>query len=269
MLRVTISAVGSNEYWRALFLQDKEGNANDGSFAGNKLYTCSNTDMKVGVLDIRITEDMVVAAKDGNLYIGGFEYTFTDVDIYLTSPTVNINASAGYATFGYAADLDLTGIDAYTATVSGDKVVLTSIKGKKAAAGTGIILQGSGDVKIPLTTEATDEITGNALQISDGMVTGDGSTIYVLANKSPNGVGFYLLKSGSTVTVGKAYLRITSSLSAPAREYIGFGDGNTTGMEQIFREASTDSIYYTLHGQRVDKPNKGLYIVNGKKVIIK
>ena len=233
--------------------------------AGRPSVFADVTDFSAGNVYVTLTSEMLASEK---LVLGGWDFTFTSLDLIYT-PTVNINATAGYATFSYAADVDLTEIEAYTAAVSGDKVVLTSIKGKKVAAGTGIVLKGSGDVGILLATESTDEITGNELKVSDGTVTGDGSTIYVLANKSPNGVGFYLLKSGSTVTVGKAYLRITSSLSAPAREYIGFGDGNTTGMEQIFREASTDSIYYTLHGQRVDKPNKGLYIVNGKKVIIK
>ena len=122
--------------------------------------------------------------------------TPTSVDI-VYAPTVNIS-SAGYATLGFDESLDLTGIDAYTVTVSGDKAQLTSVKGKKIPAGTGIILEGSGDVRIPLTTEATDEIETNNLHVSDGTVTGDESTIYVLADGT-NGVGFYLVEKGSAI----------------------------------------------------------------------
>ena len=259
VLRVTLSTVGSNEYYRKLIMQDAEG----GVDAGNTLYTCENTSLTAGTLDIRLTDELIAKAQAGSLYIGGYEYTFTAVDLYLTSPTVSINAEAGYATFGYPAALDLTDVDAYTVSVSGTTATLTSIKGKKIPAGTGIILKGSGNVTIPLTTEATDEITGNALLVSDGTVTGNGSTIYVLANGN-NGVGFYLLKSGDTLAAGKAYL----SVSAGARQFIGFGD-DTTGVSAIDNGQLTIDNYFDLQGRRVAQPTKGLYVVNGKKVVIK
>ena len=265
VLRVTLSAVGG-EYWRKLILQDAEGGVDE----GNTLYTCENTSLTAGTLDIRLTDELIAKAQAGSLYIGGYEYTFTAVDLYLTSPTVTINALAGYATFGYPVALDLTGIEAYTAAVSGDKVVLSSVKGKKIPAGTGIILEGSGDVTIPLTTDATDDITGNELLVSDGTVTGDESTIYVLANGS-NGVGFFLVEDGSAITAGKAYLKVQNSAAAKARQFIGFGDDNeTTGIQTVANsQQSAANSYYDLQGRRVAQPTKGLYIVNGKKVIIK
>ena len=209
-----------------------------------------------------LTVELLANAIVNGLSLGDGNYTFTSVDLLYT-PTVSISASAGYATLGYAAALNLTNIEAYTAAVSGDKVVLSSVKNKKIPANTGIILEGSGDVTIPLTTEATDEITDNQLLVSDGTVTGDGSTIYVLANGT-SGVGFYLVEDGSAITAGKAYLISGSG----ARQFIGFGD-NATSIDNI--EHSTPHIeqYYDLQGRRVAQPTKGLYIVNGKKVIIK
>ena len=212
-----------------------------------------------------LTEELLDNAKENGLSLGDGNYTFTSVDLLYT-PTVSISASAGYATLGYAAALDLTGIEAYTAAVSGSKVVLTSVKGKKIPAGTGIILEGSGDVTIPLTTEATDEITGNQLLVSDGTVTGDGSTIYVLANGN-NGVGFYLVENGSAITAGKAYLQVQNG-AAHVRQFIGFGD-NATGIDNIEHSTPRIEQYYDLQGRRVAQPTKGLYVVNGKKVIIK
>ena len=264
VLRVTISAVGDDEYWRKLILQDALG----GVDAGNTLYTCENTSLTAGTLDIRLTDELIAKAQAGSLYIGGYEYTFTAVDLYLTSPTVSI--SAGYATLGYPVALDLTGIEAYTAAVSGDKVVLTSVKGKKIPANTGIILEGSGNVTIPPTTDATDDITGNDLKVSDGTVTGDGTgeggTIYVLADGG-NGVGFYLLKSGLKVLAGKAYLNTGSG--SPSPSFIGIGD-DTTGIDEVSSKTEeVRSDYFDLQGRRVAQPTKGLYIVNGKKVIVK
>ena len=184
----------------------------------------------------------------------------------LTSPTFSINATAGYATFGYAdAALDLTDVDAYTVTVSGDKAQLNSIEGKKIPANTGIIVKGSGDVTIPLTFESTDDVGDNDLHVSDGTVTGDGSTIYVLANKTSNGVGFYRLQNGDKVPAGKAYLQISGGA---ARAFFGFGNG-TTGIDNLTPALSNgEEVYYDLQGRRVAQPTKGLYIVNGKKVII-
>ena len=214
---------------------------------------------------IPFTDDMVTAAKSNGLYLNTGTYTYTSVDIVYT-PTVTIS-SAGYATFGYPVALDLTGIEAYTAAVSGDKVVLSSVKGKKIPAGTGIILKGSGDVTIPLTTEATDEITGNQLLVSDGTIEGDGNTIYVLANGT-SGVGFYQLKSGDKVPAGKAYMSISIG-GAP--QFIGFGDDNgTTGIDNLTPTLSKgEGVYFDLQGRRVAQPTKGLYIVNGKVVVMK
>ena len=209
---------------------------------------------------------MITQIQANELHIGGYNVTMTSIDLYLTSPTVTINASAGYATFGYPAALDLTGIEAYTAAVSGDKVVLTSVKGKKIPADTGIILEGSGNVTIPRTTEATETITGNELLVSDGTVTGNGSTIYVLADGGESGVGFYKLKDDVTVPAGKAYLEISGGSNA--RGFIGFGNG-TTGIDNLTPALSNgEEVYYDLQGRRVAQPTKGLYIVNGKKVII-
>ena len=220
-----------------------------------------------------LTEELLANAKENGLSLGDGNYTFTSVDLLYT-PTVTIG-SAGYATLGYAAALDLTDIDAYTVSVSGSTATLTSVKDKKIPAGTGIILEGSGNVTIPLTTEATDEITGNELLVSDGTVAADCSTIYVLANGN-DGIGFYLLKSGH-VHAGKAYLQLPAS--AGVRQFIGFGDDSeTTGIDNLTPTLSKgEGVYYDLQGRRVAQPTKGLYVVrsaegrlqgkNGKKVV--
>ena len=222
-------------------------------------------------LYIPLTSELASYAQANNFYIGGWGYTVTSVDLIYQPSAVNIG-STGYATFGYPFAVDLSGLsegqDAYTVTVNGNKATLTSVKGKKIPANTGIILKGTNGnaISLPLTTATTDEIGTNNLHVSDGTVTGDGSTIYVLAN-GDNGVGFYLLLDGDALAAGKAYLKVQDGV-AQVRQFIGFGD-NATGIDNI--EHSTPHIeqYYDLQGRRVAQPTKGLYIVNGKKVIIK
>jgi hypothetical protein len=47
------------------------------------------------------------------------------------------------------------------------------------------------------------------------------------------------------------------------------GEGDTTGIHETKREGVRSEEWYTLQGQRVAKPGKGIYIHNGKKVVIK
>ncbi len=173
--------------------------------------------------------------------------------------------SAGYATCVTKAKTDFSktdGITAYIASVNGSKVKLTEVT--KVPAGTGVILKGAAaDYTLQPTTEATDDITGNELLVSNGTVTGDG-TIYVLGQNSEGKVGFGLLKTGEVLAAGKAYLKISDA----SRSFIDIDD-NVTGIQQVKGSKSQVESYYNLNGQRVAQPTKGVYIVNGKKIIIK
>ena len=112
------------------------------------------------------------------------------------------------------------------------------------------------------------DVTANwddsGLEVSWGDVVGDGSTIYALGEKS-GVVGFVKVKNGVTIPSGKAYLVIPVG----AHDFIGF-DGDVTGVNEVKDQKKEGrSEYFNLAGQRVAQPTKGLYIVNGKKVILK
>lgn len=96
----------------------------------------------------------------------------------------------------------------------------------------------------------------------------EGDNIYVLKNNK-------LYKRGTQdwkIAAGRAYIDlspITAPSSAPTKGVIKIGvsgDG-TTGIGAV--TAEHDNVYYNLQGQRVAAPSRGIYIVNGKKVIIK
>lgn len=155
-----------------------------------------------------------------------------------------------------------SGVTAYIATNSAtDKVVLTSVE--KIKGGTAVILNGSNaEYTFDVTTESVDyHPKTNLLQISDGNVT-DG--VFVLAKKNDT-VGFYKW-AGGTLGEGRVYL---DAPAAGARDFIGFDfeDEMTTGINEV--TIANNNEYFNLGGQRVAQPKKGLYIVNGKKVIIK
>ena len=89
---------------------------------------------------------------------------------------------------------------------------------------------------------------------------------------SRNPIGFYKVKNNVTNIPGnKAFLVLTSTEAQAKSFVLEFEDGGTTGIETIENsQKSTDNgVYYDLQGRRVENPTRGIYIVNGKKVVIK
>ena len=183
--------------------------------------------------------------------------------------------TTGYATFAADVALDLStmteGFSAYFASSAANgKVMMTKANNEKIAAGEGLFIQGSGAFTISETREATADVN-NYLIAGDGVENGvakeDGFDKYVLGVDGES-VSFFLINSTpATVATNKAYLKIPTSGSS-ARLSIVFGD-EATGISSVERNDNAKEAYYNLNGQRVMAPAKGLYIVNGKKVIIK
>lgn len=178
--------------------------------------------------------------------------------------------SAGWTTICASAPVQVTNdVEAYYAKYDTEKenVKLTPVTSIHQW-GRGILHGDAGDYYFPqiAAADVTANWDDNGLKVSWGEIIGDGSTIYVLAKKD-DVVGFYLLEADATIPSGKAYLEIPAS--APSYSYIGFGDGTTAidGVRNQMEEVREG--IFDLSGRRVANPTKGLYIVNGKKVIIK
>ena len=127
-----------------------------------------------------------------------------------------------------------------------------------------------------LTPYVPDELEapeGNLLLKSDRKTVGTkaGSNVYVLASKS-YGVGFYKW-TGDELGAGRVYLPIVGTAvsgggSAKAFDFCNFLI--ETAIDNIKKPESDVKQYYNLNGQRVTKPSqKGVYIVNGKTVVVK
>lgn len=122
----------------------------------------------------------------------------------------------------------------------------------------------SGSYMVEIIAEATGfPWDDNGLKANGpSALPGDG-TLYGLAKKN-DVVGFYKISSESAVPAWAIYMQITSS-SAPG--FLGFGD-NATNIE-VVKSVKNNGEFFNLAGQRVANPTKGLYIVNGKKYIVK
>ena len=195
--------------------------------------------------------------------------TYKSVRLFKKLPpteTVTIG-SAGYTTFVPANTLDFSGqtdVTPYVVTqASATAAVLESLENVPAK--TPIVVKGSeGSYDIPVTT-ATSTVESNLLIASDGTVPGDGKTVYALGNLSA-GVGFYLVETDVIIPNGRCYLRVNQTDKAP--QYMRMTVNHTTGIDEY--SGITDyPYYYSLSGQRLIHPRKGIYIYKGKKVVIK
>ncbi len=142
--------------------------------------------------------------------------------------------------------------------------------GQAIPANTGVILLGT-DAQVtmlPRTTETTVEIAEGALGNSAGAdknITSENS--YVLSKQSSTWAFYKVGTDATALPMNKAYLVLPNGASAGV---IRFNLGNTTGMELVGADASVaQGKVYDLSGREVKATTKGLYIVGGKKVIVK
>ena len=190
-------------------------------------------------------------------------YFTQDVDV-----TANEGATGEYwatyynGTTSFTADENTT---VFQAALSGSSLTLTEVPNREIPATKAVIMKSS-SATITLTPASTTEtLEGNELKGTTAEMTGAAGNIYVL-NKMSDVVGFYKLSSGGKIGANKAYLTYSSG-AAPS--FFCF-DGNTTGVNEVRGQMEDVSgEYYDLQGRRVSQPTKGLYIVNGKKVVIK
>ena len=159
---------------------------------------------------------------------------------------------------------------AYTGKIVSGGLSLTELSGG-IPANTAVVLKGTPNTVYRFVVMPTGlpAVTNNDLQGSDGTVTGDGSTIFALSSKA-NGVGFYPVGSGVTIPAGKAYLVYNNTGGTPVKGFtFVFDDDDATGISltEDGRSQMEDGAIYNLAGQRVSKMQKGINIVNGKKVL--
>ena len=206
-----------------------------------------------------------------------------DVQIYKEVERTSVNVTIGeteYATLYYS-DVNLTvpeGVTAKTYKANGTALVeLDSYNtGDVIPAGTGVVLNGAqGDYTFAITTESGTASEENMLRGSDvDKTTTGGAKYYMLSLAATGGnetVGFYYgAADGAAFTNGahKAYLAVPEGTEAKAT---GYAFNEVTGINDITREQVTDGVWYTIDGKRLNgEPTvKGIYVVNGKKVVIK
>lgn len=161
-------------------------------------------------------------------------------------------------------------VKVYTAKVNEAKsaVVLTEVPaGSVIAKGTPVLVGAEeGSYAFAASAHEATTVADNDLKAAAADTKGDGATIYALVEQDGKAV-FAPLKEGVAVSLGHAYLKLPAA-SATRFYSIQFG-GETTGINEVNAAAKADGAYYTLQGVKTSKAAKGIYIHNGKKVVIK
>ena len=186
---------------------------------------------------------------------------------YLVKTAVPATTTAGWSTLYTDYALDFSGVDgltAYTATCDGSKVTLTKVE--NVPAGTGVVLKGAANTyDIPViasSATAKGDLKGSTTETK----TYDTANNYYYLALNGKEAQFKKLAEGGSIAAGKAYLQLSIS-GAPS---LNIDLGGTTGINAVQgSEFTVNGEYYNLAGQRVAQPTKGLYIVNGKKVVVK
>ena len=156
-------------------------------------------------------------------------------------------------------------------------LTMTQIEDGIIPAKTGVVLRGTANEKYDFfytAEDGTTETEGNMLRGYASaaefreVTLAEDYTTYVLAVENKK-AGFYRKEAGFKVYNHKAYLNVPKAGdSAPALTIRFEGDGSTQ-IENSELKIENSDVIYDLQGRRVEKMEKGVYIVNGKKVVIK
>ena len=215
------------------------------------------------VFTVSISNEGVAATDKWNQ---GCFWGITEISLVNTH-TLSVGES-GYATLmlGYNATIP-TGATCYAAAVDGDKAELTAIVGTLAA-NTPVLVQAVEGDYVFKPVDYASAVENNELEGSlsaKSIDVADGTVCYVLAKPADQDVAFYEVKTNADCfecKANKAYLPVVGSSAAR----ISFDFGTETGIAET-ESGNLKTEMYDLSGRRVQGAQKGIFIVNGKKVI--
>ena len=280
---VTVSAKSSTSEWNAAVVRiNYESNVFDISFEK------PSTKVK------QLTASDVKSLQTKNVNIVARYLVITELNTYTQMKqeegTIAVSIGEdGIATFSYSTNLSFenTGITPYYASsVSEGTVNLTPMT--TTWGWEGYVLKGDpGIYYVPTVDDEHAQYPAqpNYLkQMANGGkvdASTEGKYHYIFAkDNEDNKIGFFNLLEDYTLGAHKAYLETSTNIKPGSLSRIAlvFDDGETTGIQELenssieeLKNSGNEALkaYYNLNGQRVTNPRKGLYVVNGKKVIIK
>ena len=236
-----------------------------------------NTNVFNGVDKNSCTLYVPYGAKETYATTEGWE-DFVNIEGPKVTITINQYGCATYCS-PYALDFsEVEGLKAYSAIgFKPSTQVVTLARVMTIGEGQGIFIKGEpGEYTVPVIDDF-DEYTLNMLvgtleqtvvNSTDGAMSNYKFTI-LPGDETPM---FYPFEDNTTLSAGKSYLQIpTAWLPATAQKSLSirFDDGTTTDVDELKGESGEVKTIYDMQGRIVENPTSGIYIIDGKKVLIK
>lgn len=253
------------------------GNGSAGSTYATNPFTIGNTPLVYNVPaknNTDYTSEEFIVDGTTDLYVTFTGSSISGVDYICVQRTGDAVIEGTIASSGYSSLASAYGLDFSSATVSEgtltayvvtditkDVAKLTSVD--ELPARSGVILEGTpgATYSIPVKAGAVYEGTNKLYAAVEAYNCAE-NEVYIL-----QGGELHLVTAASTVPAGKAYLKASDVPEAARSLGFVFGDNEISGINSVSRDLQ-NGVFYNLQGQRVDAPKKGLYIVNGKKVLV-
>ncbi len=247
---------------------------------GDKEYGVCSTASNSGLMvTTNFKNVLVINGEEISVTPGGSSYT-DNMDYVLVTKTGNATetvsvSEAGFATYATTKSVVVPedeNVKVMTVKVKVNDDNSTITLHEVAAntvipANTGILVKAAqGDYNFVVTSDEgkEKELENNNLVAAKEAVTSDGAKYFALTTLSDGKVGFAKVAKDVKIPAGKAYLMVENGTAA---KFFGL-DGEATGINSV-KTAKADGAYYTLEGVKTTKPVKGLYIHNGKKIVVK
>ena len=264
---------------------------NEGTYTISTVYSKGGNDYTLYFRDNNDTPDMAIATGETSEWeILNLNRATLNQYYFGAAPNALLERDGKYYTTLYTTfPYELQSGKAYYVNSESikhedEKVIVTckEISGGKVPANQGVIIECDAtdpfaNKILPLAFTATDipNLDDNLLQghikIQHGSRSGDGSTLFVLSSVGDAGLGFYRLSSGTAMPDNKVFVILDDELQNAAKNALfRFSDDAATGIRDMAPavEKSGDAIY-DLQGRKVEKTTRGVYIVNGKKLLVK
>ena len=222
-------------------------------------------------------------AKDAYASTNGWsEFTnIVELEKPITEVTVTID-QYGCATYCSPFALDFSnveGLKAYSAIgFNSSTQVVTLATVMTTPAGAGIFVKGEpGEYIVPVIELCNDHtlnlLVGTLAQTTVDSTSGEMSNYMFTFDDNSNAPMFCQFEDNTTFAAGKAYLKIPTAwlpLIAQKSLNIHFEESEMTEIKEVKTESEeTNCIYYDLNGRVVENPRNGIYIIDGKKVLVK
>ena len=216
----------------------------------------------------------VYSTSTGGNKSGWFGFTRVRLIKIQDYATMSINAKAGWGTFAAPFDVELpAGVEAYTIRgYEGNALTLSeAITGTLPAFTAALVYKEGGMDPVTFSGKATDRLTtANTSHYLVGVFQPTLATAgnYVLMLNDEDKAVFGQVVAGDEPTIGanRCYLQL-SDPEPPTQQLRLPNTGGSTHIQSA--EQQNDAVVYDLTGRRVDAAAKGIYIVNGKKMLVK